>query len=447
METCTVNAIIRSFVGPLVQYKEKTTYNSMDNVFHPGIDNRPPLFRLVQRRRMHPYRQRVILLNKSQSFEFSIQKPWEERIKTTPTPGHIRLLSSGNGLEFVFQKYWYSDMTLTQWISGIAQLRQDVCDNPVARMIYPVGVADTLLTIFTDNQRKRWLARKVLQKWNHILWMKRTQCNIDMIDMQPIADKDALFMTDTHQKQIFRFHRRDVYNNLLANICMSDEMLPYPRIPTNPWTNSPLTLAQIISICSQLIADYAKRDRCPPVLFAAFCAARFNLQRFATENSSLLSQHAIVSYFKDLTSENMEAVYETITQLLSDAQLEHSPTAIRRWLRQTPQTPLHKEWLQMVNDYTLYMNLHVQVRQSWVNLAAIFRDVRGLYQRTTRSLPVSNRIRVIQNLPTGLVAPTPNVPAPTFSSLLNMSMSLVEGTTETMDLDSALMLIQQSLFR
>jgi hypothetical protein len=143
----------------------------------------------------------------------------------------------------------------------------------------------------------------------------------------------------------------------------------------------------------------------------------------------------------------MEAVYETITQLLSDAQLEHSPTAIRRWLRQTPQTPLHKEWLQMVNDYTLYMNLHVQVRQSWVNLAAIFRDVRGLYQRTTRSLPVSNRIRVIQNLPTGLVAPTPNVPAPTFSSLLNMSMSLVEGTTETMDLDSALMLIQQSLFR
>jgi hypothetical protein len=141
--------------------------------------------------------------------------------------------------------------------------------------------------------------------------------------------------------------------------------------------------------------DYAKRGACPPVLLAAFCEARYDLKKFKQDNASLLSQHAIYNYFKDLTIDNQTTVYDTIIQLLTDAMLRFSSTSIGRWLRQTPQTPLHRDWLLLVRDYTVYMNLHVQVRSTWLTPTDIRRDVRALYNRTTADIPTESRIRVV----------------------------------------------------
>jgi len=147
-------------------------------------------------------------------------------------------------------------MTLTNWISKIDQCEADFAERTRA--------------IFTANQRKRWLARLAVVRWTQRVWMKRVQCNVDMIDMAPVPDRDAIFLTDTKHRMIFRFHSRDVFKNLLTNICMSDEMLPTPRYPTNPWNNSKLTLAQTMGLCQQMVAAYGRKGRCPPVLLAAF---------------------------------------------------------------------------------------------------------------------------------------------------------------------------------
>jgi hypothetical protein len=179
---------------------------------------------------------------------------------------------------------------------------------------------------------------------------------------------------------------------------MSDEFYPTPRAPTNPWTNAKLTLAQIIGVCEQLAADYGRRCRSPPVLFAAFWASRFNLKRFQEENSSLLAQNAITQAFKDLHGENHTMVFETITNLLSSAGLQFSPYAIRRWLHQTPVSALHREWLELARDYTLYINLHVQVRSHWHTEERIYRDVRFLYERTIPSEIPSQRMQLLRNV-------------------------------------------------
>ena len=343
--------------------------------------------------------------------------PWEQRQRIHPKSGHIRLLAPPPG-ELDIYSLWLKDMTLTDWITVTES-------NERAK------------TVFHTNQRKRWLARIVLQRWTQRVWRKRTQCNVDMIDMEAFPDSEAIFLTDTKHHQIFRFHRRDIFKNLLANICMSDEMLPSPRPPTNPWTNSKLTLAQTIGICQQLMADYSRRAICPPVLFAAFWAARFSLKRFQGENSPLLSQHAIMSYFKDLTNENSDTVYDTITTLLTNANLHYSSLSIRKWLKQTAQTPLHKEWLLMARDYTLYINLHVQIRPSWYSQDRIYSDVRRLYDRTILPAPISSYTPTLNPIIYG---------GPTMLSLL--------GLTYTPDLsgsliqhDAALQLIQDALFR
>jgi len=200
-----------------------------------------------------------------------------------------------------------------------------------------------------------------------------------------------------------------------------------------------LTMAQTMGLCQQLVASYGRKGRCPPVLFAAFCATRFSLRRFQEENSSLLAQHAVMSYFKDLHDHNHDLVFDTIANLLTAAGLEYSPIAIRRWLRRLPQTPLHREWLTMARDYTLYINLHVQIRNNWITESRIYVDVRDLYSRTVLPDPASQRLQIIRN--TSLL----DVP-PTIYGILGLPLLLqppAEGTILTED--GALQLIQHVL--
>lgn len=397
---------------------------------------------------------------------------WEDRCRTLAAPGHIRLLDPPTG-SLAMQRWWDRDMTLTEWVHALKGLEADASANPIQYAFLPADYADRARAIFKTTQRQRWLARIVLQRLQQRVWRRRTQCNVDMILNDPVPDQDAIFLTDTTHRQVYRFHRRDVYNSLLSNICQCDEMLPSPRQPTNPWTNAPLTFAQTIGTCQQLAADYGRRSRCPPPLFAAFWAARFDLRRFQQENAPALARHAIAVYFKDLHDDNRETVCDTLFQLLSDAQCDYSPTAIRRWLRQSPQTALHREWLELARDYTLYVNLHVQVRSHWNTTTAIHRDVRALYSRTTLPDAASSRIRILRGAATGgpppqlllpalqLPAALPTGPLPGLglgpSTLFDMVFQQQQQPPlplptdlsggEEMTADLALQLIQAALFR
>ena len=347
---------------------------------------------------------------------------WTDRCKGVPAEGVIRLLTEPDST-----KPWSDrDFTFGQWMTLITSNEEAA-------------------PVFYENQRLRCLAKAAVNKWRHTIWMRRTQCNVDMIDMAPILNKDAVFVTDTTNRTVFRFHRRDIFNNLLSNICLSDEMMPTPRVPTNPWTNQPLRITQIMSVCEQLVENYGRKKRCPPVLFAAFCASRYDVDRFQRENSSLLAHHAIVSYYKDLTPENGSVVEDTMITLLNDAQLDYSPNAIRRWLQSRPITPLHREWLSFVQDYTLYMNLHVQVRPRWINRAYIRRDVAELYGRTT--IPTPARRRPLNLLPgTNLMTRLLMAPAePRLDPSGNPIPPLIQFSAA--DNDLALQIIQNALFR
>lgn len=357
-----------------------------------------------------------------QQLSSSLSILWSERCKAAPAEGIIRLLTEPDPT-----KPWSDrDFTFGQWMTLITSNEEAA-------------------PVFYENQRLRCLAKAAVNKWRHTLWMRRTQCNVDMIDMAPISNKDAVFVTDTTNRTVFRFHRRDVFSSLLSNICLSDEMMPTPRVPTNPWTNQPLRITQIMSVCEQLIEDYGHKKRCPPVLFAAFCASRYDVDRFQNENSSLLAQHAIVSYYKDLTPENGSVVEDTMITLLNDAQLDYSPNAIRRWLQSRPITPLHREWLSFVQDYTLYMNLHVQVRPRWINRAYIRRDVAELYGRTT--IPTPTRRRPLNLLPgTNLMTRLLMAPAePRMDPSGNPIPPLIPFSAA--DNELALQIIQNALFR
>jgi hypothetical protein len=359
--------------------------------------------------------------------------PWVERCMTLPTQGTIRLLTppppAEGGASAATRALWDTDQTYSQWMA-----RADG-DPAVA-------------AIFEANQRRRWLARTVWHRLTQRVWCRRTQCNVDMIDMAEVSDADAILVTDAAHRTVYRFHRRDLFNTLLSNICMSEEMLPNPRAPRNPWTNAPFTFGQIVGVCHSLLQDYARHGRCPPVLFSAFWAAQFDVRRFAAENASLLGQHAITAYFKDINDHNRDTVADTIIQLLTEAGIACTPVGVRRWLRASPLTAGHREWLRMASDYTLYMNLHVQVRAHWHTEDIIQHDVRRLHQRHPVSDAAGPRLRALRNLAT----PGPGsleAPSEPMSNLLTLLFGPRTGpapTTTPQDIDETIERIQNSLF-
>ena len=422
--------------------------------------------------------------------------PWTERAKIPPAKGTLRFLQPPQ--EDDYKQMWMCDHTLTEWIGMIGTAAEDnntitmpdASGDPSISTQMMTSHYDTLNRSFARLQRPRYLARKVLNRWVQRIWAKRPQCNTDLIDNADVQEADAITLTDTTNHTLYRFHRRDIFNNLLSKISLSDEMLPNPQPPTNPWTNQALTLAQTISVCQKLVADFGRRGRCPPVLFAAFCAAGYDIKRFESENSGLLASHAITSYFKDIHDHNRDTVSDTMLQLLADSGVNYSPVAVRRWVRTAGAQ--RREWLNMVRDYTLYINLHIQVRRHWRNYAAIRADVRDLYYRTpmTSADVAGPRMRLLRNRLTDGAALLPSdlgygfggaaaASQPVFSSLFgsvltspfaNLSLLLaaapapaaiydasgssvvatttaVTATAGSMTHDEAIAIIQSALFR
>jgi hypothetical protein len=341
-------------------------------------------------------------------------EPWADRSCEPPLRGHIRPLIPPR---LGFEHWWFRDRSLTEWIADVEDLLNtpDISGDaipptsdvqlPSVTALHPPGYGTAVAELFQEIQRHRYLARKVLLRFQQRIWSRRIQCNVDLIDMAPIPDVDRILLTDVPNRTIYAFHRRDIFRNLLSNIGAAAEMLPSPRPPTNPWTNLPLTQAQTLSICQKLLVDYARRGQCPPVLFAAFCAAKYDIRQFETDNSAFLAQYAISAYFADLHEHNRDVVCDTITQLLDEHSVRFSPVTVRRWFRRTPVTPLHREWLALARDYTLHLNLHIQPRPSWHDDAGIARDVRRLYARTDFSEAIGPRLRLLRSDASG--APVP----------------------------------------
>jgi hypothetical protein len=350
--------------------------------------------------------------------------PWSERCLSAPIKGTIRLLTPPPSVDSTL---WDTDKTLTEWVNASHQ-NEHTHD------------------IFVTNQRQRWLAWKVWHRITQRIWSRRSQCGIDMIDMAPITDTDAIMVNDATNRTIYRFHRRDLFNTLLSNICMSEEMLPNPRAPRNPWTNASFTYGQIVGVCQNLLQEYAKRGRCPPVLFSAFWAVQFDLGRFASENASLLSQHAIITYFKDINDHNRDTISDTIIQLLTAAGVSCTPVGVRRWLRASPLTEGHREWLAFARDYTLYMNLHVQIRPHWHTEELIYRDVRRLNQRFRITDNAGPRLRALREMGPGSLSGLgvgSDLATQTLLALLIGDQS-IQGTPSAVD--AAMEHIQNSLF-
>lgn len=406
-------------------------------VFHPG---RAPTAAEREAAKEKRARKVKIAHKKSTGEARPFFLSWDSYAASPLPQNHIRCLTHPDTVT----KNWYmsrllwTDRTLAQWHEEIEAYAKAITDTPLARVFYPDYYVEQLRELFYRVQRQRWLARVVVQRWRYRVWSRRPACNIDLIMNEPIPERDAITLTDTKNRTIYRFHRRDLFRTMMANLTAADEFLPTPRAPTNPWTNQPLTRPQAQAVCQRLLADFATRGVCPPPLFAAFWAARFNLKRFYAENSAALAQHAIRSYFADITPEVAETMAHIMYELITESNVATIATlsSIRRWLLQKPTKPQHTAWLHLCRDYTLYQNLHVQARAHWYSRAWIMGDVERLMSQTPDLETPVTRIQMLRH-------GNPNSAAPLLASSLLIQLPDINSVEEVL---SAMQLIQQSFF-
>jgi len=359
---------------------------------------------------------------------------WEERPHVAP--GLIRILTPPppHDTGLLYTSWHWVDASLSQWHQRMDKTEESIQNSALCRAMYPADYMDRVRALFATNQRRRMLFRCLLTRLRYRIWSRRPACNVDLISLEPIPPADAIEMMDMRARTLFRFHRNDVFKTLMSNLTLSDEMLPMPRTPRNPYTNAPLTRAQTMAICQRLVHQIAARGGCPPPLLAAFWAARFDIKRYHAENTAALSQHAIREYFTEINDDNIYTIYQTILALMSSA--GYYPTTRRSidvWLRERPLTSQHTAWLELCRDYTLYLNLHVQARPHWYHEDAIRMDTRTLLRSTSFPRVAQPPISFL------LGAPPPIATVGVTTTLLDIS-----GNMTT---DEALQLIQDALLR
>jgi hypothetical protein len=412
--------------------------------FSPGV---PGCIASRKRRRPTP------LLNESGVAHAPAFCKWEDRPPVAP--GLIRILTPPTpGTGFLFDQWHWLDGTLTHWHCRMDETEESIQKSTFCRAMYPADYMERVRALFTTNQRRRMLFRCLLARLRYRIWSRRPACNVDLISLEPIPPADVIEMIDTGARTLFRFSRNDVHKTLMSNITLSDEMLPMPRAPRNPYTNAPLTLAQTIAICHRLVAHTVRRGGCPPPLLAAFWAARFDIKRFHDENTAALSQYAIREYFAEINDDNIYTVYQTILTLMSFAgRFPTTRRGIDTWLRTRPLTLQHTAWLELCRDYTLYLNLHVQSRPHWYDETAIRADTLALMHNT----PFPRMAPLILPPPPPLPSnPLSPLLSPVLASLSPLSLLLQPQpsiTTTLLDIsgnmttDEALQLIQDALLR
>lgn len=382
---------------------------------------------------------------------------WTQHCKNPTAPGRIRILADPTTAPNLFiRSWWFIDRTLTEWYNRIQEIRHAIETKHISAAFYPKSFADESEQLFYATQRQRWLVHKVVNRWRFRMWSRRPQCGVNLIDMEPVPDDQAVNLTDTQNRMVYRFHRKDLFDSLLSKLTLSDDMLPMPRPPANPWTNAHLTLAQTIGVCQMYIADCAARGRCPPPIFAAFVQSRYDTRRLYEFHSAMLSQHAIARFFADINDDNLDSIQETIIGLLNEASVDFTVHRLSHWLAERPLTPLHREWLALARDYTLYINLHIQARRYWYSQDEIQADVRVLFGRSTPfHSTFSSRIRMLRSDPVAAnTIVNPFLQPPGILSILGgspphppMGSPMLDPSGNPAEISDAMQLILSALLR
>ena len=114
----------------------------------------------------------------------------------------------------------------------------------------------------------------------------------DIVTMDP--PKKPVYIVNWYTNTAHLFEASTLMRDITERLLHHDGVFEQSALPRNPFTNSPLTQAQMISVWNQISLSGVPTS----TAFSAFRQARWNLQTFEAEYSSMLKLNALRNTMK-----------------------------------------------------------------------------------------------------------------------------------------------------
>jgi hypothetical protein len=169
---------------------------------------------------------------------------------------------------------------------------------------------EDILTLFSKAQRSYFAFCKLARLFK-IKHAKPSPSSTDLC-LNPLSSlnpKLVLNIYDDKSRTMYTFRSSDIINIINQSLSHSPDFFADPQFIKNPFTNVPLSKAQLYNLYFSLL----KTSYILPPLFHLFFLSNFHLSSFYIKNECYIREEAINNYFKNM-DENTKAFY--IRQML-----------------------------------------------------------------------------------------------------------------------------------
>jgi hypothetical protein len=200
------------------------------------------------------------------------------------------------------------------------------------------------------NMNFRAKARKLL-----LCWLRRRLRAAN--DVDPVtceAPRQPITLVDWSNRSTYSFEAQTIYKDMVGRLTLHDEVWPTPQRPRNPYTNLPLTLAQLYSVTNQLRAIGRSHWT-----LDALAQTSYNFVTFARNFSVPLKHSALNQLFRNPKSDEYQYVMTDFMENEHDHHDQHYNASLYKWaLVHEPDSQILMNWRRACRRYHELTLLH-----------------------------------------------------------------------------------------
>ena len=192
--------------------------------------------------------------------------------------------------------------------------------------------------------RFRFLFRKFLHKWR---FSKIKLANTDDI-LTGEPPKKPVYIVDWPRRQAHVFEAQTLMKDITARLHQHDGLFESTQPPRNPFTNTPFTLVQTISVWNSI----SEAGIAVSSVFTLYRTARYSYLTFIDENALYLRLTAHRKTFQEETSYDYKERMLDFIQLCYTAEtLEYNAAAFSYILFNDPKNHVIQKWKRLCEKY------------------------------------------------------------------------------------------------
>lgn len=177
--------------------------------------------------------------------------------------------------------------------------------SPPLKEFWSKEFYESLYEAVKYTKRVRGIFRRFLHRWR---LTRLTFMNTEDIFTSEIP-KDPILIVDWKTLQVWQFEASTLMRDITARLQQHDGFFEDPQVPRNPYTNSPLTQSQTISVWNQLSQSRAVASS----WFSNYRQARWQMKKFLEEYNIPIQLHAFRATMRNMShSDTQERLLDFI---------------------------------------------------------------------------------------------------------------------------------------